>query len=55
MTTNTTVRYTGWQPDNAEPWQGVIVLTSGQSALVDVDGVRRWVDMRNLEEVSGKA
>ncbi len=49
ITTGSTVNYIGWQPaDNA--WcSGVVVLVSGQSALVDVGGVRHWVDVRNLD------
>lgn len=46
-----TVRYTGWLPGNQPAFTGIVQVVTGQSFLLDVDGVQRWVDCRNVKKV----
>lgn len=46
------VRYIGWQPPEADKIAGVVVIVSGRSALVQCGDFTKWVDIRNLEQVS---
>lgn len=45
------VRYIGWLPDGQSAFVGVVRCKSGVSLLLDVDGVQRWVDGKNVEKL----